>query len=722
MVMMMIPKIRVYIGTLGVSLILILASTSCYDSSSTTKGDSDDSGGVTFSLSWNAMPFPDASYNHPQSVTGDVCADYHIEWIHAEAIDPSGVAQKRAAWACADRRGTLSEVPVGTYRVTIKGEVAGENVWHGEVADVVVIKDQRTDAGSVVMRHLNDHAPPIVIQTLPADGALEVPLNSTLTATFDDDIVAASIGTSNFRLTYLDHLGAEYNVACAFDYNPDIHTATLSPDEALQNDTTYTATIAVDQGLVVEDMAGNPMQQAKQWSFNTFRPLEDSPRVQSRAPDQNAMGVALTTDVDIGFSEPILALTISADSIYLQHNGAIVQCHITYNEQQHIVTLNPMEDLMAGSTYTVVVTTDITDLAGYPMSSTASWSFVTRFPSWSLITDLEGVTASSSTSITLETNEQVHISFIGSGGGMMEAVRTLDNTWETDALSQDATADSDQDMVIDPNDTRHMVYAEEDSNDFSVCSIGLSPGGGIQCARVEGSADIRGVSLAVDNGADGSQFGEPSICYYDAVTSQLKYAADASSWSIEIVDTGGGLYPSVALAPTGEAHISYFDSTNGHLKYASKAPGGSWVTETVDHGENVGHHTDIVLDDAGRPQISYIDDTNDYLKYAAKQSSGSWVIETVDSEVSSDGTTSIALDSLGLAHISYYRSSNTTLRYAAKTAIGLWHTQVVDDRDVGYTGYDSAIIIDRQDHVHIGYLHHIPAGLSGLIRYATTRP
>lgn len=64
------------------------------------------------------------------------------------------------------------------------------------------------------------------------------------------------------------------------------------------------------------------------------------------------------------------------------------------------------------------------------------------------------------------------------------------------------------------------------------------------------------------------------IAYYDAVSSDLKYATNASgNWVVETVDSTGDvwMYPSVetfrdrSLGANG-IHISYYDATNGDLK------------------------------------------------------------------------------------------------------------------------------------------------------------
>ena len=55
------------------------------------------------------------------------------------------------------------------------------------------------------------------------------------------------------------------------------------------------------------------------------------------------------------------------------------------------------------------------------------------------------------------------------------------------------------------------------------------------------------------------------------------------------MDSSGdvGRYTSIAIDTADKVHISYSDVSNEDLMYATNAT-GSWVTETVDSGGNVG--------------------------------------------------------------------------------------------------------------------------------------
>jgi hypothetical protein len=98
---------------------------------------------------------------------------------------------------------------------------------------------------------------PSVATTVPANGATGVALNSTIRATFNKAMNAATITTSTF---YLNN-----GVTGTVSYDAGTYTATFTPSANLALNTTYTATITTS----VTDAGGHPMLANKTWSFTT---------------------------------------------------------------------------------------------------------------------------------------------------------------------------------------------------------------------------------------------------------------------------------------------------------------------------------------------------------------------------------------------------------------------------------------------------------------------
>jgi len=106
-----------------------------------------------------------------------------------------------------------------------------------------------------------DTTPPNVVSTTPASGATGVSIGTTVTATFNEALNAATVSTS----TVLLKNGAA-QIAATVSYASGV--ATLTPSTALSASTTYTATIK-GGGAGVTDVAGNALASDFTWSFTT---------------------------------------------------------------------------------------------------------------------------------------------------------------------------------------------------------------------------------------------------------------------------------------------------------------------------------------------------------------------------------------------------------------------------------------------------------------------
>lgn len=105
-----------------------------------------------------------------------------------------------------------------------------------------------------------DTTPPTVTAVSPGIGATNVPVTSTLTATFSEAIDNSTINTSTFTLKDSDNNSISGTVAYTGT------TATFTPLSSLSYSTTYTAMITTG----VKDLAGNAMAADYLWSFTTI--------------------------------------------------------------------------------------------------------------------------------------------------------------------------------------------------------------------------------------------------------------------------------------------------------------------------------------------------------------------------------------------------------------------------------------------------------------------
>ncbi|NWF61074.1 MAG: DUF4082 domain-containing protein [Fischerella sp.] len=109
-----------------------------------------------------------------------------------------------------------------------------------------------------------DTTPPTVASTTPTSGATNVSTSTTVKATFNEAMDAATINTSTFELRD----GSNNLVTATVTYDAASSTATLTPSSPLATSTTYTATVKGGTNGV-KDLAGNALAQNNSWSFTT---------------------------------------------------------------------------------------------------------------------------------------------------------------------------------------------------------------------------------------------------------------------------------------------------------------------------------------------------------------------------------------------------------------------------------------------------------------------
>jgi len=142
---------------------------------------------------------------------------------------------------------TVNTSVLGSYTVTYNVSDAAGNVATPVVRMVNVV--------NVVV----DTTPPTVISTSPVASATSVALNSVITATFNEDIFAATVNGSSFTLA------DSGNITGTVSFDGINNVATFTPGSNLAGSTTYTATLST----AITDLNGNALVSSSIWSFTT---------------------------------------------------------------------------------------------------------------------------------------------------------------------------------------------------------------------------------------------------------------------------------------------------------------------------------------------------------------------------------------------------------------------------------------------------------------------
>jgi Domain of unknown function (DUF4082)/Bacterial Ig-like domain len=115
-----------------------------------------------------------------------------------------------------------------------------------------------------------DTTPPTVQSVSPTAGASGVDPQSSITAIFSEALDPTTVSGSNMQL--LD--ASSTLVAATVTYSSTTNTATLRPNAALLNSTTYSVII---KGGTLKDLAGNALASDYTWSFTTAAPPPPPP-------------------------------------------------------------------------------------------------------------------------------------------------------------------------------------------------------------------------------------------------------------------------------------------------------------------------------------------------------------------------------------------------------------------------------------------------------------
>jgi hypothetical protein len=225
-----------------------------------------------------------------------------------------------------------------------------------------------TTAAAVVI------TPPTVISTIPLNGAIGVPLNQTVNATFSTAMNPSTINSTTFTLT---GPGATA-VTGLLVYSAVGNSLTFTPTANLAASTLFTATITTG----AQDLAGIGLAANYVWTFTTGTTVAVfPPEIVATIPVNLATGVPLNQAVSATFSEAMNPLTITTGTFLLTGPGTTaVAGTVSYDAINFIATFTPTLNLAASTTYTATITNGATDLAGNPLGTTGApnpWTFTT---------------------------------------------------------------------------------------------------------------------------------------------------------------------------------------------------------------------------------------------------------------------------------------------------------------------------------------------------------
>lgn len=242
-------------------------------------------------------------------------------------------------------------------------------------------------AWSFTTSALADATRPTVVLTAPASGDGSVPINRRLTATFSENMNAATISGTSFTVTNTT-LGTA--VTGTVSYSPSTRTATFTPTApaGFAASNLFTATISTAAtDLAGNTLAGNaavlPGAGDHVWTFTTAAGGDAvAPTISTTSPIPAAASVCTSKIVSATFSEPMDVATINTTTFRVTNNGVAVAGTVSYDTINEVATFVPANPSGFASNTAFVVTiasgnTGVKDLAGNSLVSDQTWGFTT---------------------------------------------------------------------------------------------------------------------------------------------------------------------------------------------------------------------------------------------------------------------------------------------------------------------------------------------------------
>ncbi|MPM29810.1 hypothetical protein SDC9_76351 [bioreactor metagenome] len=202
---------------------------------------------------------------------------------------------------------------------------------------------------------------PIVVSTIPANGATSVPLTQAISVQFNEKMNPSSITSSSFIIRSSAVLTGTYS------YND--YTATFTPGSPLTANTTYSGTVTT----AARDLHGNYIQTDYVWSFSTGTTL--TPMVTTTDPANLETGVVLNKTVAADFNMPMNAATLNTTTFTLKDGSTVVPGIVTYSGST--AYYNPNADLTANTEYTATISTGAENPGGDAIPADFIWTFTT---------------------------------------------------------------------------------------------------------------------------------------------------------------------------------------------------------------------------------------------------------------------------------------------------------------------------------------------------------
>ena len=245
----------------------------------------------------------------------------------------------------------------------------------GEISSITGNKIENSFSITFQTNIPDDNIPPKVTSNVPLNDASNIAINAAISVTFSEPVKAGSlIGFELFEYDNENQTPTTKKPA-SLSYTNGL-TATLTPQTDLDPDKYY-----IVQLENVVDIADNPMATTS-WIFTTGA-IQDNiaPTFTTHSPLSNELDVPVTRSINISFSEPMDASSISTQQFSLFESISNRQVIGTVTYVNNTATFNILENnnTLSHNTEYIARISGSRDLAGNILED-HDWRFTTQEP------------------------------------------------------------------------------------------------------------------------------------------------------------------------------------------------------------------------------------------------------------------------------------------------------------------------------------------------------
>ena len=255
------------------------------------------------------------------------------------------------------------------YCVTIAGLDGGTCDGAGEV------RDQATNCmvstyTSIFTTSNSDSTPPVILSTVPTDGANGVSRNTSVQVVFNEAMNASTVTNASFFIVATGGTP----IAGTRTLSTDQKTVTFTPSSILGESADIDVTVTTD----VEDLAGNALASQYTSSFTTGSGSDGTPpEVAAVLPEDQATEVNENVQPQVTFTEPMNPSTINTTNITIaiKEPFTAVPASVSLSPDGLTATIVPINQLINGETYLITIQIGCQDVALNPLVAPVTSEF-----------------------------------------------------------------------------------------------------------------------------------------------------------------------------------------------------------------------------------------------------------------------------------------------------------------------------------------------------------